>query len=46
MYMELRINSKGNYGLEIKHCENLNDMFHLDKIIEFYKKVLDSEGKM
>jgi len=37
---------KGNYGLEIKHCENLESLFYLDKLIESYKKTLDSEGKM
>lgn len=34
----------GDYGLEINKCENLRDMFHLDKIVEnFSEKGLDSD---
>lgn len=43
LYKELiKFAIKGDFRLEIIKCENLDDLFFLDKIVESYKKTLAS----
>ena len=34
----LQLAVQGNYSLEIGNCENISDMYHLDKVVDSYSK--------